>query len=69
MPPRFDMVEHTGIEPVIVCITQYKNRLFSVLCGLFDVGCPPLKAQSVPKNVTKVRYNISALFEGLLYPS
>ena len=55
------MVEHTGFEPVPVCVPKYKKSLFSALCGLFDVSCPRLKIQSVTQNVTKVRYNISAL--------
>ena len=47
------MVEHTGLEPVTVCSLINKKCLFSVLCGLFEMDCPPLKIQSVTKNVTK----------------
>jgi hypothetical protein len=58
------MVEHTGLEPVTVCSPIDKKRLFSVLCGLFDMPCPRLKIQSVTQNVTQ----LEQLFEQLKKP-
>ena len=47
------MVERMGIEPVTVCSPVNRKRLFSALRGLFEMGCPRLKTQSVPQNVTQ----------------
>ena len=48
------MVERMGIEPVNVCSHINKKSLFSVLRGLFEMGCPRLKIQSVPQNVPQL---------------
>ena len=55
------MVERMGIEPVIVCSHINKKCLFSALCGLLNIECPPLKIQSVPQNVPQMFLNCPQL--------